>query len=92
MHVSCIQSGTFLARLGRPEVANCIAGLEQYSYSYEEAGDHAIEMKRVFMASKSGESDFNHMASVAPRVIPIDPGNGMVVDTSDVGANDNLLW
>jgi len=44
------------------------------------------------MASKSGEFDFNHMASVAPRVIPIGAGNAMMVDPSDVGANGNLLW
>jgi hypothetical protein len=94
MHVSCIQSGTFLARLGRPEVANCIAGLEQYSFSYEEAGDHAVEMKRVYMASKSGDFDFNHMTSVAPQVtpMPMEGSSAMVVDAPDVMANGNLLW
>ncbi|KAF6757465.1 hypothetical protein DFP72DRAFT_989340 [Ephemerocybe angulata] len=68
MHVSCIQAGTFLARLGRPEVANCIAGLEQYSYSYEEAGDQAREMRKLYEAVSTGENELNHMDSVTPRV------------------------
>ncbi|KAF8650147.1 hypothetical protein AX16_005382 [Volvariella volvacea WC 439] len=76
MHVSCIQAGTLLARLGRPEVANCIAGLEQYSYSYEEAGEQAKEMKRVYAQVQAGENELNHMSSVTPRMItsyPITP-------------------
>lgn len=73
MHVSCIQAGTLLARLGRPEVQNCIAGLEQYSYSYEEAGDQATEMRRVYNAARSGHSELNHMASVTLRVTPTPP-------------------
>jgi hypothetical protein len=68
MHVSCIQAGTLLARLGRPEVSNCIAGLEQYSQSYEEAGDQAQDMRRLFDAVRSGHRELNHMASVAPRI------------------------
>lgn len=68
MHISCILAGTLLARLGRPEVANCIAGLKQYSYAYEEAGDQANEMSRLFNRVRMGESELNHMASVAPRV------------------------
>ena len=67
MHVSCIQAGTLLARLGRPEVLNCVAGLEQYSYSYEEAGDQAAEIKRMYNATRSGDLDMNHMASVVSR-------------------------
>jgi hypothetical protein len=77
MHVSCFQSGTLLARLGRPEVANCISGLEQYSYSYEETGDQAQEMKRIYGLARNGEIDLNHMASVAQRV---ENGHAMVVD------------
>jgi hypothetical protein len=79
MHVSCIQAGTFLARLGRPEVTNCIAGLEQYKYSYEEAGEHAQEIRRVYDVVKSGDFDFNHMTSMALGLTPpvID---GMMVD------------
>ncbi len=73
MHVSCIQAGTLLARLGRPEVQNCIAGLDQYSYSYEEAGDQAAEMRRLYNAARSGQSELNHMASVTQRVTHTPP-------------------
>ncbi|KAI0373751.1 hypothetical protein BV20DRAFT_962326 [Pilatotrama ljubarskyi] len=67
MHVSCIQAGMLLARLGRPEVSNCITGLEQYSYAYEECADQAAEMKRVYSLALAGEMELNHMASVVPR-------------------------
>lgn len=70
MHIGCILAGTFLARLGRPEVSNCIAGLEQYSFSYEEAGEQAREMRRVYEAVVSGESELNHMDSVTPKISP----------------------
>lgn len=70
MHVSCSQAGTFLARLGRPEVTNCIAALEQYSYSYEEAGDQAQELKRLFNVARSGDLELGHMSSVAPKLSP----------------------
>ncbi|OBZ68942.1 hypothetical protein A0H81_11103 [Grifola frondosa] len=68
MHVSCIQAGTLLARLGRPEVSNCITGLEQYSYAYEECAEQAAEIKRLYSQAITGEVEFNHMASVVPRV------------------------
>ncbi|RDX50300.1 hypothetical protein OH76DRAFT_1437618 [Lentinus brumalis] len=71
MHVSCIQAGMLLARLGRPEVQNCITGLEQYAYAYEECADQAAEIKRVYNAAVNGEQEVNHMASVWPR-----PGGG----------------
>lgn len=72
MHVSCIQAGTLLARLGRPEVSNCIAGLKQYSYSYEEAADQAQEMERVFSTVRAGEPELNHMSSAtALSAIPV---------------------
>jgi len=73
MHVSCIQAGTLLARFGRPEVKNCIAGLEQYSYSYEEAGDQATEMRRVYNSTRSGQSELGHIASVAQRLTATPP-------------------
>lgn len=73
MHVSCIQAGTLLARLGRPEVSNCIAGLKQYSYSYEEAADQAQEMERVFSTVRVGEPELNHMLSVA--ALSANPGS-----------------
>ena len=85
MHVSCILAGTLLARLGRPEVSNCIAGLEQYSYAYEEAGDQAREMSRLFQRVRYGDLELNHMTSVIPRVAPVSStvqGNtAMMVDT-----------
>ncbi|KAF8895414.1 hypothetical protein BD779DRAFT_1499404 [Infundibulicybe gibba] len=83
MHVSCFQAGTLLARLGRPEVSNCIEGLEQYSYSYEEAGDQAIEMKRTYTQIRAGETDLNHMASVVPRMAPA--SHAMLVDSPMLG-------
>ncbi|THH09267.1 hypothetical protein EW146_g8729 [Bondarzewia mesenterica] len=64
MHVSCNQAGTLLARFGRPEVQNCIEGLEQYSYSYEEAAEQAADLRRLYTLARSGEGDFNHMTSV----------------------------
>lgn len=64
MHFSCLTAGTLLSRLGRPEVMNCIAGLKQYNYAYEEAGEEAIEMERSYTHVLNGESDVNHMASV----------------------------
>ncbi|KAI0693984.1 hypothetical protein BC835DRAFT_1043215 [Cytidiella melzeri] len=71
MHVSIIQAGTLLARLGRPEVDNCIKGLEQYSYAYEECMEQAAEITRVYHQAVSGEYDLQHMASVLPRRTPI---------------------
>ncbi|KAI8978802.1 hypothetical protein BD414DRAFT_516765 [Trametes punicea] len=67
MHVSCIQAGMLLARLARPEVTNCITGLEQYAYAYEECADQAAEIKRIYQQALSGETELNHMATVAPR-------------------------
>lgn len=88
MHVSCIQAGTFLARLGRPEVANCIAGLEQYSYSYEEAGDQAREMRKLYEAVSTGENELNHMDSVTPRVSGISQ-SGPQMDLQQQGQTQN---
>ncbi|KAJ6508924.1 hypothetical protein C8R45DRAFT_1208509 [Mycena sanguinolenta] len=80
MLVSCIQSGNLLARLGRPEVSNCITGLEQYSYSYEEAGEQAAEMRRTYNQVRAGELELQHMASVAPRMPYDSQDQGMLVD------------
>lgn len=86
MHISCILAGTLLARLGRPEVSNCIAGLEQYSYAYEEAGDQANEMSRLFQRVRYGDLELNHMASILTRVAPVSSpsvqrNTGLMVDT-----------
>lgn len=67
MHVSCNYAGILLARFGRPEVQNCIEGLEQYSYSYEEAADQAHELRRLFSLARAGQTDFTHMASAVVR-------------------------
>jgi hypothetical protein len=85
MLVSCIQSGNLLARLGRPEVSNCIAGLEQYSYSYEEAGEQAAEMRRTYSQVRAGELELQHMASVAPRLPFEPPEHSMLVDEPLIG-------
>ncbi|KAI0755432.1 hypothetical protein BC629DRAFT_1174399 [Irpex lacteus] len=71
MHVSIIQAGTLLARLGRPEVENCIKGLEQYSYAYEECMEQAAEISRTYHQAVAGESELQHMASVVPRRTPV---------------------
>jgi hypothetical protein len=67
MHVSCNYAGILLARFGRPEVQNCIEGLEQYSYSYEEAADQAQELRRLFSLARAGQMDFTHMGSAVVR-------------------------
>lgn len=64
MHVSIIQAGTLLARLGRPEVENCIKGLQQYAYAYEECLEQANEIARQYTLAAAGDVDLNHMASV----------------------------
>lgn len=64
MHFSCLTAGTLLARLARPEVTNCILGLKQYNYAYEEAGEEAIDMERAYAGAVAGDSDITHMASV----------------------------
>ena len=75
MHVSIIQAGSLLARLCRPEVDNCIKGLQQYSYAYEECMEQATEIQRHYQQALVGESDLNHMASVFPKAgsIPEEP-------------------
>jgi hypothetical protein len=87
MLVSCVQAGMLLARLGRPEAMNCIAGLEQYSYSYEEAGDQAAEMKRIYQNSR--DLDFSHMLSVVSR--PPSDTHAMIVDDHIVRSNGNAV-
>ena len=71
MHVSIIQAGTLLARLGRPEVENCIKGLEQYSYAYEECMEQAAEIARTYHQALAGECELQHMASVILRRTPV---------------------
>ena len=88
MHVSIIQAGTLLARLGRPEVDNCIKGLQQYAYAYEECMEQANEIQRQYTQAVAGDFDLNHMASVL-RPSPLqdtmalsDPGVSMQFNAS----------
>lgn len=89
MHFSCLTSGTLLARLGRPEVSNCIAGLKQYHYAYDEAGEEASEMERAYGAALAGESDVNHMASVV--IPPTHNNQAMAVDPGTFVHNNDTL-
>jgi hypothetical protein len=74
MHIILILAGHLLARLGRPEVSNCIDGLNQYSYAYEESGDQANEISRLFNRARMGELELNHMASTSRvTVVPSPP-------------------
>ncbi|KAI0061481.1 hypothetical protein BV25DRAFT_1916847 [Artomyces pyxidatus] len=84
MHVSCNRAGDLLARLGRPEVENCIHGLEQYSYSYEEAADQAAELHRLYELACNGKGEFNHMASVIARGMPAVISRGASAVADDV--------
>ncbi|KAI6122479.1 hypothetical protein EDD16DRAFT_764512 [Pisolithus croceorrhizus] len=70
MHVSIIRAGVFLARLGRPEVQNCIEGLRQYTYAYEETGDQAEQIERTYKQTAVDGPNFQRMASVIPRTSP----------------------
>ena len=82
MLAPCLHSGFFLARLGRPEVQSCISGLRQYTSTYEETGDQASEMARVYSA---GGEEFSHMAGVG-RMVSLSPSTPASVMTN-VSAN-----
>lgn len=77
MHVSIIQAGTLLARLGRPEVDNCIKGLEQYSYAYEECMEQAADISRQYNQALAGEYDLQHMSSILPQHRPVQENMGI---------------
>lgn len=70
MHVGIIQSGFFLARLGRPEVQNCIEGLEQYSYAYEETKELAQMIRRDYEQTLIKGPTFHEMSNTVPRRTP----------------------
>ena len=99
MHVSCIQAGTFLARLRRPEYQHCVEGLEQYSYAYEECAEQALDIKRIYAQALVGDIELSHMASVFPSasaaagqhagtggMYPEQPGVGVGVGLPSLGA------
>ncbi|KAH8824974.1 hypothetical protein DL96DRAFT_1817587 [Flagelloscypha sp. PMI_526] len=68
VHVAIIEAGKYLARQGRREAANCIEGLKQYSIAYEETGEAALEIRRIWDGvHNSGEKDLNHMGP-QPRI------------------------
>jgi hypothetical protein len=70
MHVSIIQAGYFLGRLGRPEVQNCIEGLEQYSYAYEETKEFAQLIRRDYEQARVKGPLFHEMINTVPRRTP----------------------
>ncbi|KAG9315917.1 hypothetical protein JVU11DRAFT_3568 [Chiua virens] len=67
MHVSIIHAGYFLARVGRPEVQNCIEGLEQYSYAYEETKEIAQQIRRDYEQALINGPSLNEMSNTVPR-------------------------
>lgn len=82
MHVSIIQSGFFLARLGRPEVQNCIEGLEQYSYAYEETKELSQMIRREYEQTLIKGPSFHEMSNTIPRRTP-------PVDTTNATSSPN---
>ena len=81
-----------LARMGRPEVGNCVTGLEQYAYAYEECADSAAEIRRVYKAALAGEGEWGHMASVVARVgAPGDAGGGSGASAGGAAAGANAM-
>lgn len=78
MHISCINAGSLLARFGRIEVENCVAGLDQYAYSYCEAGEQSRDLERTYACALRGDDQFKHMAACIaryhqPQSQPVDP-------------------
>ncbi|CAE7053890.1 unnamed protein product [Rhizoctonia solani] len=47
VHYSTYAAGLLLARQGRPEAVNCITGLRQYAFAYEEAHIQADEIEGI---------------------------------------------
>ena len=92
MHVSCIQAGMLLARMGRPEVTNCITGLEQYAYAYEECAEAAAEIKRIYHQALAGELESTTNSRATPTEAVASPtassaSNAMNVDQPMFGAS-----
>ncbi|THV05239.1 hypothetical protein K435DRAFT_117888 [Dendrothele bispora CBS 962.96] len=69
MEYSCIAAGQLLAKMGRPEVSSCISGLEQYSHSYEEAGDAAHDIRKIYETVRTtGNTELTHMGAYAKHI------------------------
>ncbi|KAF8610034.1 hypothetical protein BDV93DRAFT_4989 [Ceratobasidium sp. AG-I] len=47
LHYSTYAAGLLLAQQGRPEAVNCITGLRQYAFAYEEAHIQADELESI---------------------------------------------
>jgi len=82
IHWPIYSAGRLLARLGREEVFNCIDGLNQNGYAYEESWEHAKELEHAYAvaaASGSGPLDsgslLHRYLKGAPRV-GLPPANG----------------
>jgi hypothetical protein len=86
MHVSIIQAGFFLARLGRPEVQNCIEGLEQYSYAYEETKELSRMIRRDYDQALIKGPTFHEMSNTVSRRTP--PADATITKSS-VNGNGN---
>ncbi|KDQ20816.1 hypothetical protein BOTBODRAFT_26832 [Botryobasidium botryosum FD-172 SS1] len=77
IHFSMYAAGKWLARLGRAEVENCIAGLMQYGYAYEEAWDQCVELEAIYstaiaeMASMSTPINTNRSDATFSPVMPM---------------------
>ncbi|KAH7340911.1 hypothetical protein B0J17DRAFT_716088 [Rhizoctonia solani] len=67
LHYSTYAAGLLLARQGRPEAVNCITGLRQYAFAYEEAHIQADEieatLKAVNRERSQREQDDQHLPS-----------------------------
>ncbi|CAE6414217.1 unnamed protein product [Rhizoctonia solani] len=67
LHYSTYAAGLLLARQGRPEAVNCITGLRQYAFAYEEAHIQADEiedaLKDVNRERTQREQDDQHVSS-----------------------------
>jgi hypothetical protein len=58
-----------LAKLGKSEVQDCIAGLKQYGYAYDEAIDHASEMQKAY--SQTTEGSFAEPSISQHEIMPL---------------------
>ncbi|KAF9242578.1 hypothetical protein BU15DRAFT_72694 [Melanogaster broomeanus] len=85
MHVSIIQAGWLLARLARPEVQNCIEGLEQYSYAYEETKETARQIKHEYQQTLTRGFTFHEMNDTVPR--PTSHSETMSTNSSTNGSS-----
>lgn len=68
LHYSTYAAGLLLARQGRPEAVNCISGLRQYAFAYEEAHIQADELEATLAAvnrerTQREQQDDRHDAS-----------------------------